>query len=99
MKIYLSGPMNGMPELNFSVFTVEAKRLRNAGHSVFNPCEEAPHPDWQWAEWIISDLIVLMSGDFDAVALLPGWENSRGCAVEVAFAKGLGVEVKTVEEI
>lgn len=37
--------------------------------------------------------------DADALALLPGWENSKGTAVEVALAKLLGIPQYLVEEL
>ena len=40
MKIYLSGPMRGIPYFNFPRFMAEATRLRADGHEVFCPAEE-----------------------------------------------------------
>ena len=39
MNLYLAGPMSGIPEFNFPLFNRTAKRLRQEGHSVFNPAE------------------------------------------------------------
>lgn len=38
-RIYLAGPMRGVPEFNFPRFNAVAKALRANGHEVFNPAE------------------------------------------------------------
>ena len=39
MKLYLAGPMRGMPFFNFPAFKDAAAQLRAKGHYVFNPAE------------------------------------------------------------
>ena len=38
-KVYIGGPMRGIPEFNFPAFNAAAQKLRDEGWSVFNPAE------------------------------------------------------------
>ena len=42
MRIYISGPMTGMPDSNISAFNAAAERLRAEGHFVINPHDLTP---------------------------------------------------------
>ena len=42
MRIYVSGPMTGMPDNNIHAFRAAAERLRSQGHFVINPHDFTP---------------------------------------------------------
>lgn len=86
MRIYLSGPISNMPELNRPAFEAAAIYLRRRGHVVFNPHElftEDQASRLKWEDFMRLD-IVAMAQFCDAVAVLPGWAFSTGARGEVA---------------
>lgn len=90
-RIYISGPMSGLPALNFPAFHAEAARLRAMGHDVVNPAEiNVPHPG-TWQAAMRADIAALVT--CDSILLLPGWEASRGATLELHIAQQLGMEV------
>lgn len=108
-KVYLAGPMRGYPNFNFPAFDYAAARLRKQGCVVFSPAERdrETHPDIEnnptgdiknipagasLAEFMEADTRWICR-HATAVALLPGWEKSKGVAVELALAKCLGLTV------
>lgn len=95
-RIYISGPMTGLPDLNFPAFNAAAERLRRQGHSVVNPAEIGSEPGRDWVDYMKADIKALC--DCDALALLPGWQNSKGAHLELHLAHRLGLEIGTVDE-
>lgn len=89
-RVYLSGPMTGLPELNFPAFHAAAARLRADGLSVVNPAEIGA-AGMTWEQCMRADIKALC--DCDAVMLLPGWESSKGAHLELHLAHRLGMEV------
>lgn len=100
-KLYLAGPMRGLPEFNAPAFHAAAKQLRANGFEVWSAAE---HSD----EWTATGLDDPANPDYtpdatsrymqrdlpqvckaDAVAVLPNWHTSRGARIEVMVARML----------
>jgi nucleoside 2-deoxyribosyltransferase len=101
VRIYISGPMTGLPDWNIPAFQAAAAALRAAGHDVASPVEigKAAGLDENTAPWeafIREDLRQII--DVDGVALLPGWHNSRGAALEVQVACALKLPIHPIEK-
>lgn len=93
-KVYLSGPMSGIPDNNFPAFHHWAARLRSQGHTVVSPAE-IPESD-TWENCLRADLRELCG--CDTIALMPGWENSKGANLELHVAHRLGMAVMQLHE-
>jgi len=91
MRIYIAGPMTGLPDLNFPAFHAEAVKLRAAGHEVSNPAEINPDHSAHWIDCMARDIPELLK--CDAVKLLTGWEASDGATVERIYAKRKGMPI------
>ncbi|GFM49017.1 hypothetical protein PSCICE_02840 [Pseudomonas cichorii] len=95
-KIYISGPMTGLPELNFPAFNAESARLRAMGFDVVNPAELNPDGA-SWGDCMRKDIAALMG--CDTVATLPGWENSKGAQLEVLIGQRLEMAVVKAQDL
>ena len=112
MKLYLAGPMRGIPEFNFPAFARYAAQLRSQGHEVFSPAErniakvgdiskgnltgdnavaEQEH-GFNLREALKDDMMYICL-EADGIAIMPGWENSKGARAERATAEALGLKV------
>ncbi len=96
-RIYLSGPMTGLPECNFPAFHAAARRLRAQGHTVVNPAELNPDPGTPWTQCLRVDLRAMLT--CSRIVLLPGWHASDGAHLELHVAHRVGIAVDHVSEI
>lgn len=108
-RVYIAGPMRGLPEFNFPAFDDAAKRLRAQGWDVISPADldrAAPHQattdeeasrECQIHEYMERDLtdtlLTFRKSKGDAIAMLPGWENSHGAVTEFMVARWAGLRI------
>lgn len=99
--IYLSGPMKGYPESNYPAFHAAAGMLREAGHRVYNPAEFAHDgpPEVFPIRQAFAEYSRFICLEADTLALLPGWERSKGVSAEKALAENCGLDILPVDEI
>jgi hypothetical protein len=95
--LYLAGPMTDLPEFNHPAFHTAAAQLRAAGYTVANPAENGIDRNESWLVHMRRDIIDMMT-HCNAVATLPGWQNSRGAKAEIALAAALGMPVQSIDE-
>lgn len=96
-SIYISGPMTGLPDLNRPAFARAAELLREEGWRPVNPAEVKPIGGTEWEHYMRGDIRALC--ECDALALIEGWERSKGAHLEVHLAHRLGIEVLRLEDI
>lgn len=90
--LYVAGPMTGLPEFNYPAFREAETRLRDRGYGVLNPARTYEIEPTSWKGYMVRALADVASSD--GLALLPGWERSRGARLEVQVAFALDVEVR-----
>lgn len=96
-KVYISGPITGIKDLNMPAFEQAADRLRYRGFTPINPHGIlAPSPELVWLDYMRADIIAMMDPELVGVCTLPDWEHSRGARVEVDLAKGLGIRCESL---
>jgi hypothetical protein len=98
MRLYLAGPMTGVPQYNLPAFHAAAGRLRSLGHNVSNPAENFDgRTDLEWTNYLAKGIRQVTR--CEAVAVLPGWRKSRGARLEVVVAKALTLPILDAETL
>lgn len=110
MKIYIAGPMTGLPEWNFPAFFEAEEQLIALGHQPVNPAHNdgatvqealesagsssSPNNPWRW--YMRRDLPHVL--EVDALCVLPGWRESKGASLEVHVAKAIGLPIYVLKD-
>lgn len=93
VKVYIAGPMSGLPEFNRPAFFAAEGYLKARGALVMNP---AVLPDgWDHASYMQIAIPMMMT--CDAVAFLPGWQSSAGAQHEHTRARAFALTKMTLE--
>lgn len=94
MRLYIAGPMSGLPDFNYPAFHAAEAELWSAGHGVLNPARNPEQDSW---EGYMREAIALVV-QADGIAFLPGSKDSRGARLELNMAEALGMEIKPLHE-
>ena len=95
-RIYVSGPMSGLPDFNYPAFKEAAAALCRAGWDSVSPTETGQQEGWTWEDYMRAAIALQVTCDF--VYMLPGWEQSRGATIEHALAHVFGQRVMYPQE-
>lgn len=89
-RVYIGGPVTGMPNYNHEAFALAAHKEERAGHIVFNPT--ILPLGLEYNEYMT--LCLPMLGMADELVLLPGWQDSKGAKAEHEVALCLGMVIR-----
>ncbi|TXH49344.1 MAG: DUF4406 domain-containing protein [Desulfurellales bacterium] len=106
-KIYVAGSMSAHPEdFNFPTFYAASESLERQGWEAVNPAQldtEVNYPLERLKQLSPAEFQEFLKGaakrdlealqQCDSIALLPGWESSKGARAEKAVAEWLGIEI------
>lgn len=96
MRVYISGPVTGLPKEEYlRAFEEAENNLQAAGHETFNPAKShSLMPKW----FTHDNYMQLCKREMemcDAMIQLPGWEQSKGCQIEYHYAWSLNMKIYT----
>lgn len=94
-RIFICGPYTGHEEDADERFGDAQEKLTRFGYNVINPMESCKGMDQSdWGACMRTTIALLLT--CTGVALLDGWESSRGANVEVDLARALDLPVAPV---
>lgn len=90
-RIYISGPMSGLPNNNYPRFNRAAVRLRNLRWEVVNPVAVKVPDGTDWLGYMAANLETMRG--CTALCLIPGWQDSFGARMELLAAQKLEMDI------
>ena len=103
-RAYIAGPMTGYPDHNARAFALAKDALSRSGYEPISPLDlnlasgivsvtpgggVLQTDQYDWSTAMVGDIRALVR--CDAIALLPGWQKSRGASLEEHIARSLGL--------
>ena len=88
-RVYISGPISGMPDRNRRAFDQAELQLRQMGMEPVSPFSNGEDPNACWSEHMRADIALLVT--CQAIVMLPGWIKSKGATLERNIADQLGI--------
>ncbi len=91
MKVYISGPITGLPikEVRRRFAKAETEILAR-GHEPVNPLKNGLPESANWYEHMRADIKMLV--DCDAIYMIGEWWNSQGARFEWQLARDLWID-------
>lgn len=91
-KIYISGPIAGydIEERKLAFLKVQ-HQLETLGYQPVNPFDNGVPDSEHWRVHMRADIRMLL--DCDAIYMMPAWELSKGCKLELDVASSCGIRV------
>ena len=83
--------MTGIEEFNYPAFHDAKGLLEARGYEVISPADLPIRDDWDWIDYICFDVGSVF--EVDGVAILDGWEKSKGARIECRIAEGRQIPV------
>lgn len=114
MRLYIAGPMAGLPEFNFPTFNAVEDALMKAGYGVVNPAALDVHEDWKLEHSGdhatgrgVKDRqrAAFLKRDFhflstcDGIVMLNGWQSSTGACAELLMARIMDLDVFVWDDV
>lgn len=93
-KVYIAGPMTGLPEFNRPAFFAAMEDLAAGGDT---PLSSAVLPDGlSEADYMAIGIAMLQRAD--CIYMLQGWDSSEGARAELAYAQKLRLGIQFAQK-
>ena len=101
IKLYIAGPMSGLPEFNYPAFHAAIDELSGKGYVVYSPTDSEFENDGERfgkpKSWYMRRGIKMVC-EVEGIALLPGWETSPGTALEISVGQMLDLDIRPIDQ-